>query len=233
MTAPYYQDSLVTLYHGDSREITDWADADVLVTDPPYGMSFQSGVRRSAKLARIAGDGDTQARDAILRLWGSERPALVFGHWSQPAPAGERQRLIWHKAGTPGMGNLAMPWGTNFEDIHVLGQGWDREAAGIKRTGAVITTREQRGGVSGAENATGHPTPKPVGLMELLIEACPPGIIADPFAGSGATLVAARNLGRPSIGVELEEAYCETVASRLSEQVLDLWGVSGSHECDA
>lgn len=146
MTDPYYQDSLVTLYHGDSREITDWADADVLVTDPPYGMSFQSGVRRSAKLARIAGDGDTQARDAILRLWGSERPALVFGHWSQPAPAGERQRLIWHKAGTPGMGNLAMPWGTNFEDIHVLGQGWDREAAGIKRTGAVITTREQRGG---------------------------------------------------------------------------------------
>jgi site-specific DNA-methyltransferase (adenine-specific) len=68
---------------------------------------------------------------------------------------------------------------------------------------------------------TGHPTPKPIPLMGNLIEKCPDGVIADPFAGSGATLIAARNLGRKTIGVELEEKYCEIIASRLANQTFD------------
>lgn len=146
MSTPYYQDDLVTLYHGDCREITEWLAADVLVTDPPYGMVFQSRMRKGPKLARIAGDDDTAVRDAVAALWGSDRPALMFGRWSVPAPAGERQRLIWHKASTPGMGDLTLPWGPNFEDIHLLGQGWDRAATGLPRVGAVITTTQGRGG---------------------------------------------------------------------------------------
>lgn len=146
MSALYYQDDQVTLYHGDCREITEWLTADVLVTDPPYGMAFQSRMRKGAKLARIAGDEDTTVRDAVAALWGTDRPALMFGRWSVPAPAGERQRLIWHKASTPGMGDLTLPWGPNFEDIHLLGQGWDRDATGLPRVGAVITTTQGRGG---------------------------------------------------------------------------------------
>lgn len=145
MTTPYYEDDQVTLYHGDCREVTEWLEADVLITDPPYGMNFQSGSRRET-FAKITGDEDTAVRDTVVTLWGTDRPALMFGRWSVPAPAGERQRLIWHKASTPGMGDLTLPWGPNFEDIHLLGRGWNREATGLPRVGAVITTTQGRGG---------------------------------------------------------------------------------------
>lgn len=219
---PYYQDEFVTLYLGSCLEEVAWVDADVLVTDPPYGMDFQSGMRAAAsRLDRIEGDRDTGIRDAALDLWNADKPALVFGRWSVPAPAGERQRLIWHKANTPGMGDLAVPWGPAHEDVHLLGRGWDVARTGHKRSGSVISTRGARGGAHGAENATGHPTPKPVPLMEYLIERCPPGVIGDPFAGSGATLIAARNLGRRAIGVEIKAEYCDVIVRQLAQQAFD------------
>lgn len=220
---PYYDDGRITIYHGDCREITAWLDADVLVTDPPYGMRFQSNRRqRACRLPVIIGDLDPTTRDEALAMWGAARPALVFGRWSVAPPTGERLRIIWWKESTPGMGDLSMPWGPAHEDIHVLGRGWNRAATGHKRVGSVITTRAAVGGAAGPGNATGHPTPKPVGLMERLLERCPPGAIADPFMGSGSTLVAAKALGRRAIGVEVDERYCEIAARRLDQGVLEL-----------
>jgi DNA modification methylase len=68
----------------------------------------------------------------------------------------------------------------------------------------------------------GHPVPKPVPMMAALVRlACPPrGLLLDPFAGTGSTLVAARRSGRRSIGLELEEEFCRTARRRLMRERL-------------
>jgi site-specific DNA-methyltransferase (adenine-specific) len=202
----YYSDDSVTLYHGDCREVTAWLEADVLVTDPPYGMAYVSGWKPN----EIAGDRTLNIRDDALSAWG-DRPAIVFGTWRVPRPAATRALLVWDKGEWPGMGDLKLPWGPSHEEVYVLGEGFIGTREGtVIRTNRIPASRVD------------HPTPKPVSLMERLIQKCPHGVVADPFAGSGATLLAARAQGRRSIGVELEERYCELIASRLAQG--DLFG---------
>lgn len=209
----YYQDELVTLHHGDCREVAEWLDADVLVTDPPYGMAYVSNFSKYGATAPIAGDADPALRDDVLAMWG-DRPALVFGTWRVPRPTTSRHLLVWDKGESPGMGNLALPWGPSHEEVYVLGDGF-RGARGP----SVLRVRTL---ASQSEKRPDHPTPKPVSLIEQLIEKCPPGVIADPFAGSGSTLLAARLAGRQAIGVEVEERYCAVIAARLAQG--DLFG---------
>lgn len=212
---PYYADEQVTLYHGDCREIHEWLDADVLVTDPPYGVAYESNFnrdRRNAKKGRkISGDQDPDVRDVALERWGP-RPAIVFGRWDVPRPAATRARLIWDKGNSVGMGDLKMPWGRSDEEIYILGTGFTGT-----RSGSVIRAQML---MSGDRSRPDHPTPKPVGLMETLIGKCPPGVVADPFAWAGATLLAAKLQGRRAIGVELEERYCQIIAERLAQDAL-------------
>lgn len=206
----YYSDDSVVLIHGDCLELADlWTCADVLVTDPPYGMAYDSG-RVKGRSTVIVGDGDTTIRESLLDLW-LPRPALVFGTWRQPRPAGLRHVLIWDKGDDPGTGDLTMPWGNSHEEVYVFGKGFVG-----KRGPAVLRCPKPP-----VNDRDAHPTPKPAALMSALIAKCPPGTIADPFAGSGSTLVAAKALGRQSIGVEIDERYCEIAARRLSQDVLD------------
>jgi site-specific DNA-methyltransferase (adenine-specific) len=215
----YYQDDYVTLYHGDCLEQTEWLDADVLVTDPPYGIShtgtgnYINGIRSPKWVDGIKGDSNANLRDEVLLLW-QDRAAIVFGTWRVEKPKKTQHRLIWWKKGmSPGIGNS--PFMSQDEEIYILGKGFLKSSPPFR---SVIETKEAR---SVEVAKIGHPTPKPIGLMEKLIERCPDGVIADPFAGSGSTLIAARNLGRKAIGVELEEKYCEIIASRLANQTFD------------
>ena len=215
---PYYTDELVTLYHGDCRNVDEWLSADVLVTDPPYGISWPAGRMHSDQKIRresqpsIVGDHDVTVRDHVLELWADRGSAVIFGTWRRPRPNGTTHRLIWHKTGRhPGVSPA--PIFPNDEEIYLVGSGWQGSPMA-----SVITTTEQR---AMQPRLIGHPTPKPIGLMEQLLEKCPAGVIADPFAGSGATLIAARNLGRRAIGVEIDESYCKIIADRLAQDVLD------------
>lgn len=216
----YYQDDLVTLYHGDCLEITEWLAADVLVTDPPYGIAYvprkgSYGGKLSRRGNAIANDSDVGVRDAALAMWGSSRPGIIFGSWRAARPAGTNNRLIWHKQGAaPGPANAAFM--LQDEEIYILGTGFRKTSPPLR---SVIRTTEAR---SIEVARIGHPTPKPVGLMELLLDRCAKEwVIADPFVGSGSTLIAAKNLGRRAIGVELEERYCEIAAKRLAQGVFD------------
>lgn len=165
----YYEDEFVQLHHGDCRALRGWTRADVLVTDPPYGIAFVNDWLTKRTKERksqnpIVNDGDTTARDAALDIWG-QKPALVFGRWDATRPAATRHRLIWDKGDSPGMGDLSMPWGRSEEEIYVLGTGFH----GSRSSNVIRAT----GYAGGAKNRPDHPTPKPVALMEALIERCP------------------------------------------------------------
>lgn len=222
---PYYADELVTLYLGDCQNVTEWLAAEVLCTDPPYGRgqggidvanrsvgrTYRGGKKSSA--ATIVADGDTSLRDITLTTWG-KRPAFVFGDLRIPIPAGTSQVCVYRKPPDAGYRSTA-GFRRDIEGIFLMNL-----PAGYGGQSSVITTSAPRIGGGGPCTRYGHPHAKPVDVMETLIAACPPGVIADPFAGSGSTLVAARNLGRKAIGVEIGEEYAEKAARRLSQMTL-------------
>lgn len=223
MTAPYYEDDLVTLYHGDCREVTEWLEADVVVVDPPYGTQFSIanpkggyGRRQNAGLGPegfvIANDVSAVTRDEVLGLWYREQehgrggPILVFGSPRQADPPGVWvDRLVWNKT-RPGMNGG--PWRYVHESIYVSA-GFERRS---NNSVSILTAFPDQ---------KDHIHAKPIGLMTKLVDCAPPGTIADPFSGSGSTLIAAALLGRRAIGVEIDERYCEIAARRLDQGVLD------------
>lgn len=219
---PYYEDDNVTLYHGDCLTLTAWLDADVLVTDPPYGVTWTQDAYRTPGRSEgdrtkahpgIANDGDLAVRDAVLAEWG-DKPAIVFGAINRPFPQGTRRVLVWKKPNDAGFFHQST-WRMDWEPIFVMGK-WPQAPA---TESSIIPTSAG----SHRQYAQGiHPHAKPVDTLQRLIAKCPPGVIADPFAGSGSSLVAAKQLGRKAVGIELDERYCEIAANRLCQDVLDL-----------
>lgn len=220
---PYYQADGITLFHGDCREITEWLAADVLVTDPPYGIAWTKPklpanrtLGRGEQVAHegIENDANTLARDHVLDLW-LPRPAIVFGSPHKGLPTATKQTLVWQKPATVGLFGSVAGFRRDWEAIYLLG----KFPASPARRSSVLRTDGENTAYSRASE--GHPHAKPTSLMAALIDHTPPGsVIADPFAGSGTTLVAAKQMGRSAVGVEVDERYCEIAARRLQQGVL-------------
>jgi site-specific DNA-methyltransferase (adenine-specific) len=219
VTTPYYQDELVTLFHGDCREITEWLGADVLVCDPPYGRAWRQSqlknlkrrVHQDNRHAGIQGDTTTGLRDAILDMWGL-RPAVLLGDLMLVPPTGTKQVGVFRKPPDAGVRGATAGVRRDVEAVYLVGP-WPSGLGG--RSSVFVTNSPVQGSEHGVSARYGHPHAKPVDLMSELIGLAE-GSVADPTCGAGSTLVAAKALGRPCIGVELEEKYCERAAARLS-----------------
>jgi site-specific DNA-methyltransferase (adenine-specific) len=227
---PYYEDDLVTLYHGDCRDVlADLPDGcvDLVLTDPPYGMNWSA----SGKTAQgsIAGDGARQGVRLVRqmlaetsRLLADDAHLLMFCHWESwpdfydalTPYVGLRNALIWHKA-TGGMGNVRTNYLRDYEVI-LYGARGKRPILGDGVYTNVLT------GFSRVVGGRTHPTEKPQSLLaHLATRHCPEGgTVLDTFAGTGSTLLAAKSLGLRGVGVEIDERYCEIAANRLSQGAL-------------
>lgn len=214
---PYYVDDLVTIYNTDCLRLVSTVAWDVMVTDPPYGIGWKRGVnhaRGSKQHAGIANDEDTSVRDQVLMLASAMgKPAVVFGSFYAPQPQHTKQVLVWHKPADAGVVGSTTGYRRDAEPIFLVGP-WPQRTV---EWPSVLRSAEAS--IAAVAAKTGHPHTKPVDLMRTLLGRTE-GVILDPFMGSGSTLVAAKELGRKAIGIELDERYCETAARRLSHEVM-------------
>lgn len=196
---PYYQDSAVTLYHGDCRELVPMLGRfDLLLTDPPY-PNGQGYFTESISLAREICSA-VEANSKMI-FW-SEVDFLVT---HMPLVAVH----IWHRTNVNGK---------IYEPVfHYESDGRKRRSE-IHAQAAIFD-----GAGAGCNEYLGHPTQKPVALMGWLIGKANDAVtVLDPFAGSGTTGRACKDLGRKCVMIEREEKYCEITARRMGQEVLAL-----------
>lgn len=242
---PYYSDESVTLYHGRAEDILPRIETGSLggvITSPPYNMGDMSG-----GYANLAGGYATykdQMEHAAYVEWQqlilsecwraiSDQGAIFYNHkprirngllWtplelSPSLPL--RQIIIWARSS-----------GNNWSETHLMPlHEWIMLFAkpGFRFSKATSTVGDVwRVHHQGADRPN-HPAPFPLGLAAraaTILAESSQGPILDPFAGSGTTLRAAKDIGRKAIGIELDESYCEMAAQRLTQEVLDFGGVA-------
>lgn len=210
------------IIQGDSLTLLrqfDDACVDAIITDPPYGIRYQSNFGKHRRYNGISNDklpfiwwlydGYRVLKDGGCLLcfsrWDVQQ---VFTQAMQIAGFIVKSSIVWDKT-VGGMGDLKAQFAPSYETIIFAIKGKYAFPGG--RPNDVLRQLK----VNSCHMI--HPNQKPVELMEQLIEATtrPTDLILDPFAGCGSTLVAAKNKGRRYIGIELESDYCEIARKRL------------------
>ncbi len=203
MIDPYFQKDDITIYHGDCLEIMPQLQSvDLIPTDPPYGV----GINYKSYDGDLVRTTDLVMRFLKIALSRSRIVAFPAGKWEtelklyQAYPP--KWRMCWYK----GAQSTASPIGFNdWEAILIYGDKVHCDAHDY-----FYALPEKMG-------TFGHPCPKPVQFCSILIGrlSLVDQTILDPFLGSGTMLVAAKQLNRKAIGIEIEEKYCEIAAKRI------------------
>lgn len=217
---PYYERDGITIFHADCRDILPLIEPvtiDLVLTDPPYGVSFDTDFTRftggvsasTGTHAPVHGDTDPFDPSPIINTFDR---VILFGAnaFSDRLPAGTW--IVWDKRSPQGAKNVMsdgeVAWLNHGHGVYIHSHTWD----GFNRASERQTAY--------------HPTQKPVALMRWIIErwSKPGDMILDPYMGSGPVARACADAGRRYIGIELEEKYCEIAARRLQQQVLPMFG---------
>lgn len=193
-----------TLYLGDAREIVPTlGPIDSFVSDPPYGMKFQSN-HRIEQWREIAHDDTDELLQWACRLQ-ARHSSYLFCRWDNlgavPKP---KSAIAWVKD-NHSMGDLEHEHGRQYE-IALFYPGDEHSFPGKRPPDVIRCPRT---------NNDFHPTEKPVQLMRAFIEWTR-GVVCDPFMGSGSTGVAAEQMGRPFVGIEKDPDHFETACKRIS-----------------
>jgi site-specific DNA-methyltransferase (adenine-specific) len=235
---PYYQDNHVTIYCGDCIEILKSfvASFDVIITDPPFCSGARQDAQKSGRGAMMRGAQwqdnwfchDNMSTHGFLFLM---RSALLQCYRSCTDPAAGHFFIDWRMF--PNLYGALESCGWIVKNLLV----WDKKQFGMgsnyrnqheliiyaekgklrfkKKTVANVLSHKRPGSVF-------HPTEKPVDLLKELIRATTGNgsLILDPFAGSGSTLLAAKEMGRHAVGIEINERFCEIAANRMRQEYM-------------
>ena len=224
---PYYEHAGITIYHGDCREVLPQLEAESIVTDPIWPNSVFDDVNPQQLLAQalqdapgqrvvihLGCDSDPRFLEAVPKRWPFLRTC-----WLDYARPSYKGRILYgsdvaYVFGTPpppAQGRMVLPGKCMAQRT---GEKIQREIGGP--TSAQKNYRRNKQTVGRA-----HPCPRRIQHVQWLVKFFAGSSLIDPFVGSGTTLLAAKRLGIPAIGIEIEEKYCEIAAKRLSQEVFD------------
>jgi len=216
---PYYEADGITIYHGDCRKVSahiDLGGVELVLTDPPYGIGLKTNYRSSGRAALAACrdyapvHGDNEPLDPRWLLDIGKARIIWGGNYFASKLPDTSGWLVWDKQRPDDL------------DQATCELAWTDCVKGVRRI-----VFQWNGMLRKSKETLVHPTQKPEGVMAWCM-----GLrwtrdyhsVFDPYMGSGSTLVAAKNMGRRAIGIEISEEYCEIAARRLSQRTL--FGVS-------
>lgn len=233
---PYYEQSGVTIYHGDCLDVLPTlGQVDHVITDPPFTQRTSENARSGGPSFGMVSDRTitfdgidgvelrlVSAFLGIARRWVVAFCALEqIGRYADAAGDAWIRGTVWHRTNSAPQFTGDRP-GQSCEGVAVMHNAgrkqWNRGGTSLFYEGPTVNS------VRDKDRGIAHPTPKPEWLMQAVINDFTDvdDLVCDPFMGSGTTLVAAKRLGRQAIGIEREEKYCEVAAKRLQQEALPL-----------
>lgn len=235
---PYYSDESVTLYHGDCREVLPGIPGESFacaITDPPYGEKTHESTRTNNTAHGRRGNRVLSGNFGFDHITLDDLAAILsdlgrVSHGWVVANLDYKHAFALEVNEPPGLRLLRIgAWVKTNPNPQISGdrpaQGWESIAYFHRLDRRPAWSGGGRAGnfVLPSSQGQGHPTSKPIKMVAQFVRwfSAPGDTVIDPFAGSGTTLRAAKDEGRRAVGIEADERYCELIAKRLAQGVLD------------